>query len=96
MRSHRTPAFEESFELLKRQFSSSPILADFNPDAATKVETDDSNFAKCGVLSQLHTAVNKWLRVAFYFKKFNTAVCNYKVHYKELGVIVASSCNTSM
>lgn len=54
-----TPACQESFKLLKGRFSSTHILAHFNPDAPTEVETDASNFAKSGVLSELHSSYNK-------------------------------------
>lgn len=58
-------------------------MANFNPDFDTKMETDASNFAKSGVLSQLHSTDNKWHPVAFYSKKFSPAMCNYNIYDKE-------------
>lgn len=85
-----TEPCQKAFEVLKGRFSSAPILAHFNPDCDTKIETDTCNFAKIGVLSQIHSTDSKWHPVAFYSKKFSSAECNYDIHDKELGAIVAS------
>lgn len=70
-------------------FFSAPILADFDPDFQTKVETDSSNFAKTRVLSQLNPVTNKWHLVAFYSKEMSPAEINYDIHDKELRAIVS-------
>jgi hypothetical protein len=80
-------ASDRAFELLKDKFSSTPILAHFDPDLPTKVETDASNFAKSSILLQLSTSDNKWYPVAFYSKKMSQAELNYNVHDKELEAI---------
>jgi hypothetical protein len=82
-------ASNRAFELLKNRFFSAPILTHFDLDLPTKVETDASNFAKSGLLSQLSTSDNKWHLVAFYSKKMSQAELNYDDHDKELGAIVS-------
>lgn len=84
-----TSAGQESFRLLNGDYFRGPILAHFNPDSPTKVETDVSNFAKSSILSQLHTTDNKSHLVGLQCNKFNQAECNYNVLDKKLGVIVA-------
>ena len=43
---------EKAFEALKEAFTGAPILAHFNPDRETWVETDASDYVAAGVLSQ--------------------------------------------
>jgi hypothetical protein len=85
---HWNEASDRALELLNERFSSAPILAHFDPDVPTKVETDASNFAKSGILSQLSPVDNKWHPVAFYSQKMSEAELNYDVDDKELGAIV--------
>src|SRR5882762_3639912 len=44
---------EDAFQLLKQLFTEGPILAHFNADRPTRVETDASDFALGTILSQL-------------------------------------------
>jgi hypothetical protein len=68
-------------------FTSTPILARFDPDRDVIVETDASDYVSAGVLSQyddegiLHP-------VAFFSKKHSPAECNYEIYDKELMAIV--------
>lgn len=74
-----TEACQKAFEELKRQFSSEPILAHFNPDYNPKVETAARHFAKSRVLSELHSTDSKWQRLGFYSKKCSPSECNYDI-----------------
>jgi hypothetical protein len=76
-----------AFEELKRRFISDPILATFDPDRETVLETDASNWATGGVLSQYDNDGN--LRPCAYFSKKNLpAECNYDIHDKELLAVI--------
>lgn len=78
---------EESFQQLKRMFTTAPILTQFDPDRETVVETDSSGWATGGVLSQYDD--DGVLRPCAYFSKKNTpAECNYQIHDKELLAII--------
>ena len=55
---------QEVFTLLCKVFTNAPILVHFNSALKIKVETDASNFALAGIISQL--LVNgEWHSVAF-------------------------------
>ena len=82
-----TAPCQNAFETLKKAFTEAPILAHFWPDRAKMIETDASDLAKGGILSQ-HEPDKKWHPVAFYSKKFLPAEVNYDVHDKEMVVIV--------
>lgn len=68
-------------------FTTGPILATFDPDRATVVETDSSGYTVGGVLSQYDN--NGVLRPCTYFSKRNTpAECNYEIYDKELLAVI--------
>lgn len=78
---------QQAFEELKQRFISDPILATFDPDRETVLETDASNWATGGVLSQYDD--NGDLRPCAYFSKKNLpAECNYDIHDKELLAVI--------
>ena len=78
---------QEAFLLLKKTFTSAPILVHFDPSHAITVETDASDFAIAGVLSQADN--NNFLRpVAFYSRKLTDSELNYEIYDKEMLVIV--------
>src|SRR5579871_549532 len=78
---------QRAFEDLKQRFISDPILATFDPDRETVVETDASSWATGGVLSQYDD--NGDLRpCAYYSKKNLPAECNYEIHDKELLAVI--------
>lgn len=82
-----TPGCQTSFEVLKRAFAEEPVLASFDPERTTIVETDSSGYNVGGVLSQYDLDGN--LRPCGYFSKRNSpAECNYEIHDKELLAIV--------
>jgi hypothetical protein len=77
---------EAAFQALKQAFTEAPVLAYFDPDKETWVETDASDFVTAGVLSQI---VNSVLRpVAFFSKKMGPAETNYMIYDKELLAII--------
>jgi hypothetical protein len=80
-------AMTKSFEKLKHCFTTAPILTHFNPHRECIVETDASDFALGGTLSQ--TAEDEKLHPnAFHSRKFSPAEINYEIHDKELLAIV--------
>jgi hypothetical protein len=80
-------AMTKSFEKLKHCFTTVPILTHFDPHRECIVETDASDFALGGTLSQ--TAEDKKLHLnAFHSRKFSPAEINYKIHDKELLAVV--------
>jgi len=84
-----TPQCEDAFQHLKQMFTQGPILAHFDHENDTRVETDASDFALGAILSQL-CADNKWHPIAFHSRKFQPAEINYDVHDKEMTAIVVA------
>ncbi|SGY19858.1 BQ5605_C017g08353 [Microbotryum silenes-dioicae] len=75
-----------SLDQLKQIFTSGAILCHFNPLLPSIIETDASDFAISGVLSQV---TDGHLRpVAFMLRKMLPAKQNYEIHDKELLAIV--------
>ena len=78
---------QDSFESLKDALFKAPVLAHFDPDRKTVLETNASQYITGGVLSQygdngsLHP-------VAFYSKNILSAECNYHIYDKELLAII--------
>lgn len=83
-----TAEHEKAFQDLKRAFETNTLLAHFDPDKETWVETDASDFVTAGVLSQMHDGVLR--PVAFFSKKMKPAECNYMIYDKELLAIIRS------
>jgi hypothetical protein len=82
-----TDAITKSFEKLKHCFMTTPILTHFNPNCKCIVETDASDFALGGSLSQIAGDKKLYLN-AFHCRKFSPAEINYEIHDKELLTIV--------
>ena len=72
---------------MKTRFTTAPILALFDPELKIVMETDASDFALGGCLSQLGER-GKLRPVAYYSRKLSPAELNYDVHDKELLAIV--------
>jgi len=78
---------QAAFERLKEAFTTAPILIHFDFDKEIVVETDASNIASAGILSQpgsdglLHS-------IAFFSKKHTPVECNYDIYDKELIAVV--------
>ena len=78
---------EGAFKQLKTLLISAPVLAQWDPDRKTVVETDSSGYAIGGALSQYDD--EGILRpVAFFSRKNNPAECNYPIHDKELLAVI--------
>lgn len=83
----------EAFRTLCTAFTQAPVLVHYDPSAATKVETDASNFACSGILSQLQATGKEnpaWHPVAFWSRKFIPAEQNYETYDQEMLAIVGA------
>ncbi len=73
-----TDECQQTFESLKRQFTSAPILRHFQSHRETRFESDASDYAIGAVLLQLHDTI--WHPVAFISRTLNSAERNYDTH----------------
>jgi len=78
---------KKAFAALKKAFTTAPILAYYDYNRRTIVETDASDWAAGGVLLQ-YDDQNKLRPVAFFSAKHSAAECNYEIYDKELLAIV--------
>lgn len=84
---HWGPEQAEAFAKLKLAFTSRPVLAYFDFNRRTVLETDASDWASGGVLSQYDD--EGMLRpVAYFSSKHTAAECNYEIYDKELLAII--------
>lgn len=83
---------ENAFQSLKEVFCTAPILRHFDPELETILETDASDTAISGILSQyVHYPDKKLLHpVAYFSRNLTPAERNYGIGDKELLAIVAS------
>ena len=77
-----------AFEQLKDAFTTSPVLAHFDPEKAIILEIDASGFISAGILSQYSEDGMTLQPVAHLSKKHTAAECNYKIYDKELLEII--------
>lgn len=82
-----TKECQESFDLLKKMFTTGPILAPFDPARTTVVETDSSGYNTGGVLSQFDDE-NRLRPCAYFSKRNSPAECNYQIYDKELLAVI--------
>ncbi len=80
---------DEAFEELKCAFISAPVLAMFDYTRKTVLETDASDWACGGVLSQYNND-NVLQPVAYFSAKHSAQECNYEIYDKELLAIIKS------
>ena len=82
----------KAFEKLKEAFTQAPMLAHFEPELRTMLETDASGFAIGGVLSQLHGEAQdaRWHPVAFYSKKMTPTQQAYHTGDQEMLAIITA------
>jgi len=78
---------EEAFRKLKEIFVSAPVLAQFDYDKPTRIETDSSGWCIGGTLMQPNDQ-GLWVPCAFFSKKNNSAECNYEIYDKEMLAII--------
>jgi hypothetical protein len=73
--------------MLKRRFTSAPILRHFDPTLPTVMETDASDFTNGAVLSQ--QVEGRLHPVAFHSRKMDKAEISYEIHDKEMLAVVS-------
>ena len=78
---------QKAFDELKKCFTSTPILAIYDPSRETRIEVDASGFATGGVLSQKQDD-GKWHPVAFRSHGMDSAQRNYEIYDKEMLAII--------
>ena len=85
-----TSEAREAFYRLRGQFLRAPLLRHFDPSLRIMVETDGSEGALGGILSQLFGGGSeaRWHPIAFYSKKLSPVESRYEVHDIELMAIV--------
>jgi hypothetical protein len=80
---------QAAFDTLKRSFTDASMLRHFDPTLPSTMETDASDYAIAGILSQpdskgiLHP-------VAFFSRKMTPPELNYEIHDKEMLAIIES------
>lgn len=80
---------QAAFDELKGKFASSPVLAMWDYDLPTRVETDASGFGTGAVLEQQHSD-GKWHPVAYLSEGMTETKRNYEIYDRELmGVVRA-------
>ncbi len=75
------------FETLKEIFTSSPVLAQWDPDRETQIETDASGYCSGGTLMQKDDE-GFFRPVAYYSKRHSPAECNYEIYDKEMLAVI--------
>ena len=85
-----TDQARKEFEELKKCFTTAPILRHFDSALHTMVESDASDYAIAGVLSQFLDPAVKASKhpVAFESRKLKSNELNYEIHDKELLAII--------
>ena len=81
-----TPEIEQAQKHLVQAFTSANVLRHYDPEAPAIVETDASDFALGGILSQRYEG--RLYPIAFHTRKFTEAEINYDTADKELLAIV--------
>ena len=81
-----SPEIEQVQKQLVTAFTTAPILRHFDPAETVIVQTDASDFALGGILSQRHDG--RLHLIAVYSRKFTEAEINYDTADKELLAIV--------
>ena len=74
--------------MLKKCFTSAPILRHFDPELQFVIECNVSDFAICAILSQ--EVEGRLHPVAFHSRKMNKHEINYEIHDKELLAITSA------
>ena len=82
-----TDKCENAFQILKKAFTEAPVLRHFDPEDMIVVESDASDYAIAGILSQ-YDKEGVLRPVAFYGRTMIAAELNYDIYDKELLAIV--------
>ena len=78
---------QNTFDKLKRIFTSKLVLAVLDLDKEFRVEADASNYATGGVLLMKYSD-KKWRPVAFISKSLSNTERNYEIHDQEMLAVV--------
>ena len=78
---------QRAFEELKKRFTIEPVLVILDLDKKMRIEVDVLGFAIGEVLLMKYED-EKWRLVAYILKLLNKAERNYKIHDKEMLVII--------
>ena len=81
---------QQAFDELPARLLSPPILTQFDRTLETIMDTDASNQALAGILSQYHVVnrAKQLCPVEYYAKTVSAIQCNWPIHDKELFAIV--------
>ena len=79
---------QNTFEVLKKAFTTAPVLRIPNDKDSFKLSTNASNFATGAILSQKNMQTNLWYPVAFFFKSLDVYKRNYEIYDKELLAVI--------
>ncbi len=79
-----SPKCQQSFDALKKVFTSAPILSHWVPGAQLILETDASDYAIAAILSLVSPADGDIHPIAFHSRTLSAAELNYDTHDKEL------------
>ena len=83
-----TPNARWAFTQLRQAFTKAPILRYFDSEHHIRIETDASDYAIGGILSQMTSKTGQWHLVAYYSRKIISAEMRYETHNAKLLVIV--------
>ena len=86
---HWTPEYQRSFEMLKKHFTTAPILAHFDFEKQCILETNSSDNVSAGIIFQYGDDGLLHL-VAFFSCKHSPQEINHKIYDKELLAIIKS------
>ena len=87
-----TDACQKSFDSLRNAFTLAPMLSHWEPNQQIIVETDASDYAIAGILSQISSVDRDIHPIAFHLRTLHRAKLNYDVHDKELLVLQRIVC----
>ena len=74
--------------MLKKAFTTAPVLQIPNDKDPFKLSTNASDFARGAVLSQKDMCTNLWHLVVFFSKSLDIHERNYEIYDKELLVVI--------
>ena len=73
-----------AFNMLKKAFTTTPVLTHWIPGSPLIIETDTSDYALTAILSTVSLTDNEVHPIAFHSHTFTPPELNYNVHDKEL------------
>ena len=79
---------QNAFEVLKKAFTTAPVLRIPNDKDPFKLSTNASDFATGAILLQKDMQTNLWYPVAFFSKSLDVHERNYEIYDKELLTVI--------